>query len=155
MPGSRQIGETLRVAFGYSSAHFLAADSAMSVRHDNAWVAILDFPDVTLEAFVPLLEAVARSGRPLALFCSDLPDIVRDTLIVNNTHRTLLVVAIDAPSTAEYDRAQLYDVAAASGARIIASNRMLARATLEMLGETGSVTVDALATVLAGFPALR
>jgi chaperonin GroEL len=153
--GSFTAGATLRVEFGYASSHFLEPGAASSVRHDAAWVGILCYPDATVQAILRLLEAVAGSGRPLVLFCSDIDAELRDTLVVNNQHGTLRCVAIDAPSAAEYDRAQLFAVAAATGARIIGSNRLLERTTLDMLGEVDTVAVDAISTMLSGFPALR
>ncbi len=145
----------MRLAFGYSSAHFLGANSATSVRHANAWIAVLGYPDISLDTILPLLEAVARSGRPIAFFCSEVPALLRETLIVNNQQQTLRCVVIDAPSAADYDQAQIFLLAAATGARIVASNRMLAQTTLNMLGEADLVTVDAVSTVLSGFPLLR
>ncbi len=155
MPGTYQVGTTLRVEFGYCSPHFLIPESASSIRLATPWIGILNHADATVEAMLPLLEAIAASGRPVALFCADIPDELRDTLIVNHTHNTLRVVAIDAPSIAEYDRAQLFAIAAATGARIIGSNQILARTTLDMLGLADSVTVDAISTTLSGFPLLR
>ncbi len=155
MSASHQIGQTLRVEFGYASPHFLDAASAVSVRHLTPWVSILAYPEVAIESILPLLETVAKTGRPLVLFCSDLPAELRAMLIVNNQQAALRCVAIDAPSRTEYDRASLFAIAAATGARIVASNHMLERTTLDMLGQAGSATVDALSTVLAGFPLLQ
>ncbi len=155
MRGRFQAGDSLRVEFGYCSTHFLEPGSASSVRHANPWIAILTHDDITVEAMLRLLEEIAATGRPAAFFCSDIPDLLRDTLIVNHQHNTLRSVVIDAPAASEFDRAQLFAVAAATGARIVASNEVLRRTTLHMLGEAESVTVDALSTVLAGFPALR
>lgn len=154
MTGSFRAGDRLRVEFGYASAHFLEADSASSVRHEAPWIVILAYAGATLTSILRLLEAIAGTGRPAAFFCSGIDAELRDTLIVNNTHRTLRCVVIDAPSAADYDRAQLFAVAAATGARIVGSDAVLARTTLDALGEAGSVTVDAVSTVLAGFPLL-
>jgi chaperonin GroEL len=155
MPGSFRAGESLRVEFGYASADFLDPGNATSVRHERPWVVILACPEADVRAILHLLEAIAATGRPAAFFCSDIDAELRATLIVNNTHRTLRSVVIDAPSAADYDRAQLFAVAAATGARIIASPQVLLRTTLQMLGEADSVVVDALSTTLSGFPLQR
>lgn len=141
----------LRVEFGYASDRFLPEGVASSVRHDSAWIVILAYPGATVQAILPLLEAIAGSRRPAVFFCSAIDPELRDTLIVNNLHGTLRCVVVDAPCMSDYDRAQLFQVAAATGARVIASDAVLARTSLDALGEAGSVTVDAMSTVLAGF----
>jgi len=143
MSASHPTGQTLRVEFGYASEHFLDASSALSVSHRNALVVILAYPDVAIGSTLPLLEALVKTGRPLALFCTGLSEELRGMLIVNHQQAALPNVAIDAPSTTEYDRAQLFAVAAVTGAPIVASNRMLARTTPDMLGQVNGITVDA------------
>lgn len=140
---------TLRVEFGYASPHFLAADSAISVQHARPWIVILAYPEVSLPVLLPLLEAILPTGRPVAFFCAGIDPELRAMLIVNHQQGALRNVAIDAPAGSEYDRAQLFAVAAATGARVIGSNHVLARTTIDMLGEADSITVDALATVLS------
>lgn len=118
-------------------------------------VVILAYPDVAIDSTLLLLEALVKTGRPLALFCTGLSAELRGILIVNYQQAALPNVVIDAPSTTEYDRAQLFAVAAVTSAPIVASNRILARTTPHMLGQVDGITVDALSTVLTGFPLLH
>jgi chaperonin GroEL len=129
---------------GYLSPYFVTNAEAMEAILENAYVLIYEKKISSLKDLLPLLEKVAKAGRPLLIISEDVEGEALATLVVNKLRGTLQVCAVKAPGFGDRRKAMLEDIAVLTGGRLISEDLgiKLENIKLEDLGRAKRVTVD-------------
>ncbi len=129
---------------GYISPYFINNQASMSVELDNPHILLVDKKISNIREMLPVLEAVAKSGRPLVIIAEDVEGEALATLVVNNMRGIVKVAACKAPGFGDRRKAMLEDIAILSGGTVIAEEigLELESATLAHLGHAKRVTMD-------------
>ncbi|MEZ5539635.1 MAG: chaperonin GroEL [Pseudomonadales bacterium] len=129
---------------GYISPYFINNQTSMSVELDNPHILLVDKKISNIREMLPVLEAVAKSGRPLAIIAEDVEGEALATLVVNNMRGIVKVAACKAPGFGDRRKAMLEDIAILSGGTVIAEEigLELESATLAHLGHAKRITMD-------------
>jgi len=129
---------------GYLSPYFVTNAEAMEAILENAYILIYEKKISSLKDLLPLLEKVAKAGRPLLIISEDVEGGALATLVVNKLRGTLQVCAVKAPGFGDRRKAMLEDIAVLSGGRLISEDLgiKLENIKLEDLGRAKRVTVD-------------
>jgi chaperonin GroEL len=129
---------------GYLSPYFVTNAEAMEAILENAYILIYEKKISSLKDLLPLLEKVAKAGRPLLIISEDVEGEALATLVVNKLRGTLQVCAVKAPGFGDRRKAMLEDIAVLSGGRLISEDLgiKLENIKLEDLGRAKRVTVD-------------
>ena len=129
---------------GYISPYFINNQASMSVELDNPHILLVDKKISNIREMLPVLEAVAKSGRPLAIIAEDVEGEALATLVVNNMRGIVKVAACKAPGFGDRRKAMLEDIAILSCGTVIAEEigLELESATLAHLGHAKRVTMD-------------
>jgi len=137
---------------GYLSPYFITDPSTMEAVLEDAYVLICDRKLGMLKDIIPLLEQVAKSGRPVLFIAEDVEGEALATLIVNQIRGVLKNAAVKAPGFGDRRKAMLEDIAALTGGQLITEDLgfKLEDATLEQLGRAQRVVVDKDTTTLIG-----
>ena len=104
---------------GYLSPYFVTDPEAMTATLDNAYILINEKKISNLKDMLPLLEKVAKSGKPLLIIAEDIEGEALATLVVNKLRGTLNTVAVKAPGFGDRRKAMLEDIAILTGGRVI------------------------------------
>jgi chaperonin GroEL len=128
---------------GYISPYFVTNAEKMIAELDDPHILIHEKKLTALQPILPLLEAVARSGRPLLIVAEDVEGEALATLVVNKLRGGLRVVAVKAPGFGDRRKAMLEDLATLTGGQVICEEVgiKLENATIEMLGTAKRVIV--------------
>ncbi len=128
---------------GYLSAYFVTNTETMEAELENPLILIYEKKISAVADILPLLEKVARSGRPLLIIAEDLEGEALPTLVVNRIRGTLQVCAVKAPGFGDRRKAMLGDIAALTGGKFISDDVgiKLENVDLDMLGEAARVRV--------------
>jgi chaperonin GroEL len=135
---------------GYVSPSFVTQPVKMICELDDAHILLhekkLDEP----QALVPLLEAAARSSKPILIIADDFAPSVLATLVANNGRAGLRMAAVKSPRFGEHRKAMLEDIAVLTGGRLFADERgtPLRNASLAMLGRAKTVRVEKEKTII-------
>ncbi len=137
---------------GYISPYFITDLKEMTAEYENPWVLIHEKKISSIQDFIPVLELVAQSGRPLLVIAEDIEAEAMAALVVNKLRGIMKVVAVKAPGFGDRRKAILGDLAAVTGATAILdeTGRKLDSVTLEDLGSVDKLTVEKDSTVLVG-----
>jgi chaperonin GroEL len=129
---------------GYLSPYFVTNAEAMEAVLENAYILIYEKKISSLKDLLPLLEKVAKAGRPLLIISEDVEGEALATLVVNKLRGTLQVCAVKAPGFGDRRKAMMEDIAVLSGGRLISEDLgiKLENIKLEDLGRAKRVTVD-------------
>jgi chaperonin GroEL len=129
---------------GYLSPYFVTNAEAMEAVLENAYVLIYEKKISSLKDLLPLLEKVAKAGRPLLIIAEDVEGEALATLVVNKLRGTLQVCAVKAPGFGDRRKAMLEDIAVLTGARLISEDLgiKLENIKIEELGKAKRVTID-------------
>ena len=129
---------------GYLSPYFVTNAEAMEVILENAYILIFEKKVSNLKDLLPLLEKVAKSGRPLLIIAEDVEGEALATLVVNKLRGTLQVCAVKAPGFGDRRKAMLEDIAVLTGGQSISEDLgiKLESVTVEQLGKAKRVTID-------------
>jgi chaperonin GroEL len=129
---------------GYLSPYFSTNAEAMEAVLDSAYILIHEKKISSLKDLLPLLEKVAKSGKPLLIIAEDVEGEALATLVVNKLRGTLQICAVKAPGFGDRRKAMLEDIAVLTGGRCITEDLgiKLENITLEDLGRAKRVTVD-------------
>jgi chaperonin GroEL len=129
---------------GYLSPYFVTNAEAMEAILENAYILIYEKKISSLKDLLPLLEKVAKAGRPLLIISEDVEGEALATLVVNKLRGTLQVCAVKAPGFGDRRKAMLEDIAVLTGGRLISEDLgiKLENIKLEDLGRAKRVTVD-------------
>src|SRR3954453_7164340 len=129
---------------GYLSPYFVTNAEAMEARQEDAYLLIYEKKISSLKDLLPLLEKVAKAGRPLLIIAEDVEGEALATLVVNKLRGTLQVCAVKAPGFGDRRKAMLEDIAVLTGGRFISEDLGIKLETLglEDLGRAKSIVVD-------------
>jgi chaperonin GroEL len=135
---------------GYLSPYFVTNTEKMEVELDDPYILIHDKKVSTMKELLPVLEAVAQTGRPLMIIAEDVDGEALATLVVNKLRGTLKVAAVKAPGFGDRRKAMLEDIAILTAGTVISEERgfKLENATLDYLGRAEKVNIDKDNTVI-------
>ncbi len=136
--------EGMQFERGYLSPYFVTDPERMEVVLENAAILIHEKKISVMKDLLPLLELVAKADRPLLIVAEDIDGDALATLVVNKLRGTLRVAAVKAPGYGDGRRWLLEDLAALTGAKVVAEEVgvRLAAMTLEDLGTAKTITID-------------
>ncbi len=128
---------------GYLSPYFINEPSSQSVELENPLILLFDKKISNIRDLLPLLEGVAKAGRPLLLVAEDVEGEALATLVVNNIRGIVKVAAVKAPGFGDRRKAMLQDIAILTGGQVISEEvgLSLEKATLDDLGEAKKVQI--------------
>ncbi len=129
---------------GYLSPYFITNADKMTVELDNPYILIHEKKLSSLQAMLPILEAVVQSGRPLLIIAEDIEGEALATLVVNKLRGGLKIAAVKAPGFGDRRKAMLGDIATLTQGEMISEDLgiKLESVTLAMLGQAKRVTID-------------
>jgi chaperonin GroEL len=129
---------------GYLSPYFVTNAEAMEAALENPYILIHEKKISSLKDMLPLLEKVAKAGRPLLIIAEDVEGEALATLVVNKLRGTLQVCAVKAPGFGDRRKAMLEDIAVLTGGRCITEDLgiKLENVKLDDLGKAKRVTID-------------
>ena len=136
--------EGMRFDRGYMSPYFITNAEKMSVDLDQPYILIHEKKLSGLQPLLPVLEAVAKSGRPLLIIAEDVEGEALATLVVNKLRGGLKVAAVKAPGFGDRRSAMMADIAVLTAATVISEDTgfKLENVTLDMLGQAKKVLID-------------
>ncbi len=128
---------------GYLSPYFINNPEKQVVQLDNPFVLLFDKKISNIRDLLPVLEQVAKSGRPLLIIAEDVEGEALATLVVNNIRGILKTAAVKAPGFGDRRKAMLEDIAILTGGQVIAEEvgLTLEKATLNDLGQAKRVEI--------------
>ena len=128
---------------GYLSPYFINNPEKQIAILDNPFVLLFDKKISNIRDLLPVLEQVAKAGRPLLIIAEDVDGEALATLVVNNLRGILKTVAVKAPGFGDRRKAMLEDIAILTGGTVIAEEvgLSLEKATLEDLGQAKRIEV--------------
>ncbi|HSX37623.1 MAG TPA: chaperonin GroEL [Chlamydiales bacterium] len=128
---------------GYSSAYFVTNAETLQCEYENAYVLLYEKKISSMKEFLPILQAVAETGKPLVIIAEEVEGEALATLVVNRLRAGLKVVAIKAPGFGDRRKAMLEDIAILTGGQFISEELgiQLEKITLDMLGKVKKVIV--------------
>ncbi|WP_050029587.1 chaperonin GroEL [Verrucomicrobium sp. BvORR034] len=141
---SLDVVEGMQFDKGYLSPYFVTDAESMEAVLENALILIHEKKVSNLKDLLPLLEKVARTGRPLLIIAEDVEGEALATLVVNRLRGTLNICAVKAPGFGDRRKAMLEDIAILTGGRCITEDLGLKLENLELsdLGRAKRVTID-------------
>jgi chaperonin GroEL len=128
---------------GYLSPYFINSADTQSVELDDPFVLLFDKKISNIRDLLPLLEGVAKSGKPLLIIAEDVEGEALATLVVNNIRGIVKVAAVKAPGFGDRRKAMLQDIAILTGGQVIAEEvgLSLEKATLDDLGNAKKIQI--------------
>ncbi|EIJ41200.1 chaperonin GroL [Beggiatoa alba B18LD] len=128
---------------GYLSPYFINNQQTMSVELENPLILLCDKKISNIREMIPVLEGVARQGRPLFIIAEDVEGEALATLVVNNIRGIVKVAAVKAPGFGDRRKAMLQDIAILTGGTVIAEEigLSLEKASLTDLGTAKKVVI--------------
>lgn len=147
-----EVVEGMRFERGYVSPYFVTDTEKMQAVLEDAYLLLSDQKIGLLKDLIPLLEQIAKSGRPLLFIAEDIDGEALATLIVNQIRGVLRAVAVKAPGFGERRKELLQDIAVLTGAQVISPEPGLSLEQVELaqLGRARRVVVDRDSTTLIG-----
>src|SRR6187401_615041 len=144
METSLDVVEGMQFDRGYLSPYFVTDPERMEAVLENPVILIHEKKISSMKDLLPLLEQVARGGRPLVIIAEDVDGEALATLVVNKLRGTLQVAAVKAPGFGDRRKAMLEDIAILTGGRAITEDLgiKLENIKLEDLGKAKKITID-------------
>jgi chaperonin GroEL len=141
---SLEVVEGMQFDRGYLSPYFVTDPERMEVVLENPLILIHEKKISAMKDLLPVLELVARSGRPLLIIAEDIEGEALATIVVNKLRGTLHVAAVKAPGYGDRRKAMLEDVAILTNGRAVTEDLgiRLESVKLEDLGQAKKVTID-------------
>jgi chaperonin GroEL len=139
-----EVVEGMQFDRGYSSPYFVTDPDRMEASYEEVLILIHEKKISSMKDLLPLLEQVARNGKPLLIIAEEVEGEALATLVVNKIRGTLQTVAVKAPGFGDRRKAMLEDIAILTGGRVIAEElgMKLENVTLNDLGRAKRVLVD-------------
>ena len=139
-----ELVEGMQFDRGYISAYFVTDSEKMEVALENPYILLYEKKISNLREMLPLLENVAKSGRPMVIVAEDVEGEALATLVYNKIRGLLNVVAVKAPGFGDRRKAMLEDIALLTGGKVISEEIgvKLESVTLDWLGSAKKVVVD-------------
>lgn len=144
METSLEVVEGMQFDRGYLSPYFVTDPERMEVSLDEPYILIHEKKISNMRDMLPLLEQVAKMGRPLLIVAEDVEGEALATLVVNKLRGTLNACAVKAPGFGDRRKAMLEDIAVLTGGQVISEDLglKLEKVTLNDLGRCKRVSID-------------
>jgi chaperonin GroEL len=145
-----EVVEGMQFDRGYMSPYFVTDQERQIVEYEDVMVLITDRKIGSIQDLVPILEQIARAGKPLMIIAEDVEGEALATLVVNKARGVLNTVAIKAPSFGDRRKAFLQDIAVLTNGQVISEEVGLSLdgATLDMLGKARKITISKDTTII-------
>ena len=139
-----EVVEGMQFDRGYLSPYFVTDPDKMECRIEDAYLLIHEKKISAMKDLLPVLESIARTGKPFVIIAEDIEGEALATLVVNKIRGTLHCVAVKAPGFGDRRKAMLEDIAILTGGRVIAEELgiKLENVTLNDLGRAKRIVVD-------------
>src|SRR5246127_593447 len=139
-----EVVEGMQFDKGYLSPYFVTNAESMEAVLENAYILIHEKKISSLKDLLPVLEKVAKAGRPLLIIAEDVEGEALATLVVNKLRGTLQVAAVKAPGFGDRRKAMLEDIAILTGGKAITEDLgiKLENVKLDELGKAKKITID-------------
>jgi chaperonin GroEL len=138
------IVEGMQFDRGYLSPYFINNQDNMSAELEDPYILLFDKKISNIRDLLPVLENVAKAGKPLLIIAEDVEGEALATLVVNSMRGIVKVAAVKAPGFGDRRKAMLQDIAVLTGANVISEEvgLSLEKATLDDLGNAKRITVS-------------
>ncbi len=138
-----EIVEGMQFDRGYLSPYFINKQDTMSTELENPFILIYDKKISNIRELLPILEGVAKGGRPLVIIAEDVEGEALATLVVNNIRGILKVCAVKAPGFGDRRKAMLQDIAILTGGTVISEElgMSLEKADTSVLGSAKRIQI--------------
>jgi chaperonin GroEL len=152
MSNELDVVEGMQFDRGYLSPYFINNAEAMSAELEEAFILLYDKKLSNIRDLLPLLEAVAKAGKPLLVIAEDVEGEALATLVVNTIRGIIRVAAVKAPGFGDRRKAMLQDIAVLTGGQVISEETglTLEKANLDVLGSARKIIVAKENTTLVG-----
>ena len=139
-----EVVEGMQFDRGYLSPYFVTDPERMEAVLEDAYILIYEKKISSMKDLLPLLEQVAKSGRPLLIVAEDVEGEALATLVVNKLRGTLQAVAVKAPGFGDRRKAMLQDIATLTGGKAITEDLGLKLENIQLqdLGRAKKLTID-------------
>ena len=139
-----EIVEGMQFDRGYLSPYFVTNAEKMNVSLDDCYILINEKKISNMKDLLPILEQIAKSGKPLLIIAEDIEGEALATLVVNKIRGTLHVAAVKAPGFGDRRKAMLEDIATLTGGQVISEDTgsKLENITLSDLGRAKKIMID-------------
>src|SRR5499427_3503548 len=139
-----EVVEGMQFDRGYLSPYFVTDPERMEAVLENAYILIHEKKISSMKDLLPLLEQIAKSGKPLIIIAEDVEGEALATLVVNKLRGTLQVCAVKAPGFGDRRKAMLQDIAILTGGKAITEDLgiKLENVQVQDLGQAKKVTID-------------
>ena len=144
METALEVVEGMQFDRGYLSPYFVTDPERMEVSLENALILIHEKKISSMKDLLPLLEQVAKMGKPMLIIAEDVEGEALATLVVNKLRGTLNVAAVKAPGFGDRRKAMLEDIAILTGGKVISEDLgiKLENVQLSDLGRSKKITID-------------
>jgi chaperonin GroEL len=141
---THEIVEGMQFDRGYLSPYFVTDPERMEVVQENAKILLFEKKISNMKDLLPILEQVARQGKPLFIISEDIEGEALATLVVNKIRGTLQVAAVKAPGFGDRRKAMMEDIAILTGGKLISEDLgiKLENVKWDDLGEAKKITID-------------
>jgi chaperonin GroEL len=135
---------------GYLSPYFVTDTERMETSLDNPYILLFEKKISNMRELLPVLEAVARTGKPLLIIAEDIEGEALATLVVNKVRGVVNVAAVKAPGFGDRRKAMMEDMAILTGGKVISEDLglKLENVTLEDLGTAATIKITKDATTI-------
>jgi chaperonin GroEL len=139
-----EVVEGMQFDRGYLSPYFVTDPERMEVALENAYILINEKKISSMKDLLPLLEQIAKGGKPLLIIAEDVEGEALATLVVNKLRGTLQVAAVKAPGFGDRRKAMLQDIAILTGGKAITEDLgiKLENVQISDLGQAKKITID-------------
>jgi chaperonin GroEL len=139
-----EVVEGMQFDRGYLSPYFVTDPERMEAIQEDAYILIHEKKISSMKDLLPLLEQIAKSGKPLLLIAEDIEGEALATLVVNKLRGTLQVAAVKAPGFGDRRKAMLQDIATLTGGKAITEDLgiKLENVQISDLGQAKKITID-------------
>src|ERR1700683_993089 len=139
-----EVVEGMQFDRGYLSPYFVTDPERMEARLEDAYILIQEKKISSMKDLLPILEAIAKAGKPLLIIAEDIEGEALATLVVNKIRGTLACCAVKAPGFGDRRKAMLEDIAILTGGRLIAEELgiKLESVTTAMLGRAKKIVIE-------------
>jgi len=147
-----EVVEGMQFDRGYLSPYFVTDAERMEAVLENPYILIHEKKISSMKDLLPLLENIAKSGRPLVIIAEDVEGEALATLVVNKLRGTLNVAAVKAPGFGDRRKAMLQDIAILTGGKAVTEDLGIKLENVQMpdLGQAKKVTIDKDNTTIEG-----
>jgi len=137
---------------GYLSAYFMTNTESQECILEGAYILIYEKKIAAVKDMIPILQAVAETGKPLLIIAEDVEGEALATLVVNRLRAGLKICAVKSPGFGDRRKAMLEDIATLTGAHVISEElgQKLDTTTIEQLGTATKIVVDKENTIIIG-----